>query len=722
MFNLVMTNRPVTSLARYAALLIALALSAAVLIMQARDINWGIWLIRDVGGPWRGDWHFPTESLFALAAGAAVLFTITGIGLTIIHFLSPRRRIFAPIETLVLSPLIGAVPVSLLALAVGLAGLASRANMRALLVFLFVSSAAGWGLWFHRRRPGPKRTISSLQLFSIVLILIVFALAIPYALSPVVQSDALRYHVAAPAEWLRDGRIHYLPHQAFSNFPFLGEMLFMLAMAAGGYEAAQVVHFGMLPVSMSLIFLLALRWMRWSGIRKSPGHALAAAAAFAASPSVAILAGWAFIDLFVVAYFLAFTLVGAASLARPGRRRCVILGFMIAGALSVKYTMLALIGLLGLIWFALNLKSSIVNRQSSIARALLAGLLGLALASPWYLRNAAWTGNPVYPLAIKHFDGGDWTAAEEKFYMEKAGEKGFKISSWPRPIAAPVEFLASPYQATFRPDLFENHILGPLPLIALLVALAGSLSLRTQHSGLRTQWFLYLVLVISWVFWFATYQSSRMLFPTIAILLAWAAVACAGWERAGTAAMLAIRAVAGAAILLSLALYVTFMLMPNGRGSSNADALATALGFQKRDVYLAHTLPYWQSAHWLSRHAAPGEKALLIGEYRPLYFDLPIVVSDFFDTPQPVPWFRRAPTNDAMLDLLLANNVRYIFYNRYELNQYYKMYFVPRLQPGQIRRFEALLPTGNETRADLRLVPIDSHGTPPNDMILYRIR
>ncbi len=724
-----------------AALAIALAGSVAVLLSQsgisetltpphALRLQWRVWLRPGLGRPWDGPWQLPAESLLALAGGAAVLIAIAGIGLVILDALNRKRLPFSAAESLALAPLVGAVPVSLTTLGLGLAGCATCPAMSALLACLVLVSLAGWRRRLRRRGNRPKQKWGAIGLVSLAAIVIVFALAIPYALSPVVQSDALRYHVAAPAQWLREGRIQYLPHQAFSNFPFLGEMLFMLAMAPGGYAAAQVVHLGMLLVCLGLIFLTALRWMGWSGTGKARGQALAAAAGFATIPSVAIIAGWAFIDLFMAAYFLGFTLVGAAALARPGRRRDAVLGFMIAGALSVKYSMLPLMGLLGVAWFVLSFQlkaksgrsaDSQSSFRSGFRSALLVAFVGLALASPWYIRNAAWTGDPFYPLAIGHFPSADWSAENERFYLAKAGEKGFKIEGLARPAAAALELLITPYTVTYRSDLFEGHVIGPLPLIGLLIGLAGLMA-RTRHPGLKPRLFLMTCLTASWIFWFATYQATRMLFPTIGLVLAWAATAAAGIERRlGLWAACGLRAVVGAALLLALTIDIMLLIIPNGRGTANADAIATGLGFERREAYLARSVGYWQMARQLGRTVAPGETALLIGEHRPLYFDMPIVASDFFDTPQPVPWFRRTSDNGAMLDRLLADGVHYIFYNQDELNKYYSSYFVTRLNPGEVKRFEALLPISDRTDHDPRLQEIESRGAAPHRIVIYRI-
>ncbi|MEN6627060.1 MAG: hypothetical protein ABFD69_12620 [Candidatus Sumerlaeia bacterium] len=701
------------------AVLAAAAIGLAVVISQARMVNWGAWARADLAQPWRGPWRFPVESAMAAGSAFAVYFAIFGIGLLIIAA-GRRRWAFSPFESLALAPLVGGVPVSLAVLGAGLAGFAWPVELIFLLAVCVVLGALGWRLWLLERRAIPAGRPRKHNPFLVLMLVVVFVLAVPYALAPVIQSDALRYHVAAPAQWLRAGRIHYLPYQAFSNFPFLGEVLFMLAMAVGGDSAAQAVHFGMLPISMGLIGILARRWTRGGGGASDAlaGHAndytAFAAIAFALIPSVPILAGWGFIDLFTTAYFLGFALIGAAALANPGRGREWLLGFMIAGGLSTKYTMLPLLAGLGVAWWL-----ALARRQPfcrSLRAAAIAGLVGLALASPWYARNCAWTGNPVYPLAIKQFDGGDWTPANDAFYRAKAAEKGFRLAGWPRPVARPLELLITPYTTAYYPNRFEDHLLGPIPLVALLIALGSLFSarrsvLRLRSSGLS---WLFVVLAGSWAFWFFTYQSSRMLLPTIGLLLAWAA---AGWWRTRGAARWAVGLLSGLAMLLSAGIFSMFMLVPFNPGS-NAHAIATAMGFESREAFLARSVGYWPSARWLSRQAAPGEKALLVGEHRSLYFDLPILVSDWFDTPQPLPLIKQTKDNDDMFDRLLNDNVRYVFYNAEELRKYYDLYFVPRFSPEEIHRFEELFPVRGGTSHHPRLEEIDRRG----GMITYRIQ
>ena len=81
-------------------------------------------------------------------------------------------------------------------------------------------------------------------------------LALLYALTPEVQSDAVRYHLAAPQEWLKAGRLSYLPYNAFSNFPSNIEMLFLFGLGLAGDLLAKGFHFLFLPLTTGAVALI----------------------------------------------------------------------------------------------------------------------------------------------------------------------------------------------------------------------------------------------------------------------------------------------------------------------------------------------------------------------------------------------------------------------------------------------------------------------------------
>jgi hypothetical protein len=222
---------------------------------------------------------------------------------------------------------------------------------------------------------------------------------------------------------------------------------------------------------------------------------------------------------------------------------------------------------------------------------------------------------------------------------------------------------------------------------------------RTAH-GIGWSWIIALILA-SWTLWFLTYQSNRFLMPTIALLFPAAAVALVVWSRHVRPYMPAIAALCFAAALAYTALADWILIMePGNRMGGRHEAIATAIGAQDRQLYLAHRLNYYRAARWMSdpqsRRPDTGEVidgVLLVGEHRTLYFDLPVIASDWFDTPQPLPLIRSTPNNGILFDRLLAGRHSYIALNAQELSFYHNSrfsYFRPRFTDEEYARFEAL--------------------------------
>jgi hypothetical protein len=731
---------------------LALGIGFATLLLMFVKTNWTV-LLRSAAGVADG---FTGDSpslafLAALLPALPVLATVFGVGYAALGCRPWRRMLPTTVERAVFAPLVGGVVLSLATLGVGLISTRSVV-LQALLAFAFLASATPLlqGLRHKRLYPAaagdriPSRwrfLFSPGILPATVLVALTAGISFLYACSPPVESDELRYHLAALATWQRDGRIHYLPHQAFSNFPMLGEMLFLLAMPLEGSlkaGAPKLVHLAFLPVTMGLLALLVGRLIRPGEGSESRHHGWLTASSFLFIPCVPVLAAWGFIDLIVVACFLGSVYLAGRALCRPRRASGTLLGLMIGGAIASKYSMLPLLGLLALVWFALMVVTRATRRHAARLAAM-AALTALLLGGPWYLRNAVWTGNPVYPLAWSIFKGGEWTAESASFYADKASEKGFLASerllsatpAWRRGTAGRVlEFLITPWTTMIYFGRFESHPIGVLPVLFAMSALGGGLRGSGRgRAGVRrrppiTMW-ITLAALVSWIFWFATYQSNRLLLPTLALVLALGGASFPRWP-APLAAL-----VRSTVVLAMVYGFVVFLYSLGARpfpnGPAKADAIRVALGMEEPDLYLRDRLNYYRAARWLNGKAAAGEGALLVGEHRTLYFDLPLISSDWFDTPQPLPLIRAYPDTDDLLDRLLAIGTPYIFLNARELGLYHDFYFKPRFSPEEYQRLEAIW---ESPRLELMREfgrPGDERAQPPlrpeaDHVLIYRIR
>ena len=345
--------------------------------------------------------EFPHASVRALMGGLLVLIAQFGLGYLLLARVPAWRRSLPRVgERAALAPLVGLLPLGLGVLAMGLTGYASPVWLTLALIVVLIALGLPGLREFNRDadpslRPTRARRRWREQPALLVTAILLGVLTLLYALAPPSESDELRYHLAAPATWLRLGGIHYLPWQAFSCFPFLAEMLFMAAMAAGGPAAAKVVHFAQLPLGAGLVALWTFELGRFAA-RDTRRTAKLAALGYATIPMALVLSAWGFIDLFVVNIYLGFGYVALRGLRAPRRAAPTLLGWMGAGALGLKYTMGPLMLAGGALWLVLRL----VRRggrpwRDAAACALVAAVLG----SPFYVKNYRDTGNPVYPLA-----------------------------------------------------------------------------------------------------------------------------------------------------------------------------------------------------------------------------------------------------------------------------------------------------------------------------------
>ncbi len=54
------------------------------------------------------------------------------------------------------------------------------------------------------------------------------------SMTPDVDFDVGTYHFEGPKEYFQNGRITFLPHNVYTNFPFLTEMFALLGMVLHG--------------------------------------------------------------------------------------------------------------------------------------------------------------------------------------------------------------------------------------------------------------------------------------------------------------------------------------------------------------------------------------------------------------------------------------------------------------------------------------------------------
>ncbi len=367
--------------------------------------------------------------------------------------------------------------------------------------------------------------------------------------------DALEYHLQVPREWYEGGRIVGLRHNVFSYFPYGVEMHYLMAMHARGGPWAAMYQCQLLGAAWALLAATAV-YGAVRGAAKEGGAALASAAAVAAvsTPWVVMLGSVAYTET-ALAFYAALAVAWAVraverepsplpSPAVPGagddvrgRVHAMAVAGLAAGfACGVKYTAVPMVlGAVGVAVTAVALATRDVRRWW---RAVLVyGVVGAAVASPWLVRNAVWTGNPVFPLALRQFGRGHFDEVQVKrFEVAHAPTEAFK------PMGARVKRLGTEvlgnwqYGAIMReagePRAPRQSLVFP-PVLWLLCAASLTLAWRR-----RAAWAVAAFLLTGLVVWVGfTHLLGRffvLAIPVAALAVglvrwrAWPAVAAAG--------------------------------------------------------------------------------------------------------------------------------------------------------------------------------------------------
>lgn len=333
------------------------------------------------------------DRLYDVLLASIIVFLGMAVGLWANRFLSlPPGK---PLEQLLFAAGIGLGMLAYATLALALIG---AIYPWALILLLGLLALAVRHEWTHLARLLREAWASWEPLDSfqkgIALVIATFVLfSLLRALTPPTDYDGLMYHLTAPQTFLREHRLLSFTHNPGANFPATVEMLYTIALGLGSPMAATVLHLSFGLLTTLAIFCLAKRFL-------SREAAWLSMAVLWSIPIFVTEAGWAYVDLAWTFYeFLA--LFAFLLWTQYRSRRWLIFAALLMGfALGTKY--LALYGFLLLV-VAIATVDWVAHRKGlrSVAKDLLLfGVVSGFVASPWYLKNWLWLGNPVYPFFI----------------------------------------------------------------------------------------------------------------------------------------------------------------------------------------------------------------------------------------------------------------------------------------------------------------------------------
>lgn len=589
-------------------------------------------------------WLFLLERLPYLAVAALIWTGAWGIGSLALRIAKVRLR---GCENLFFSMCVGLSLVSLTVLALGLCGLMSSW----ILAGIFLVTAAIKLVLRKRTAQSGKPTavtqstpgFGKLDWVLLVCMMLFVVGQLIGSMTPQNDFDVIEYHLGGPKEWFQLGQIQRLPHNVYTNFPFLCEMILLAGMviygdwqwgALGGQAALAIFA----PLTALGLFAAGHRWF-------SRRVGLIAALVYLSSPwtyritiiayAESALACYLFAALFAF-LLLRHALQDSAKEDQGNVWSLTLLTGMLAGSgMACKYTGLVsvVIPIIGLLLFASwnYIKAQPLPRTTRLLCAFAIGL-GLTIG-PWLLKNFVMTGNPVYPLGVRIFGGIDRDPE-----IDTKWRNGHAAKSYPSWQARMADLPIKVQDVVAKNDWHSGLMFAFAPLSLLLLRLVSRRNSTAVESDdnqrasiIRITW-----LYVGWQFatwWLLTHHIDRFYVPMFSVVALLAGVGACWWESLPSSQAAAtqpwpwsvtISLTIGAAILFNA------NLMQTGICGFNAGRLhLRAAG----DIAISSTTPRlrWMHDSWKVGDLPSDLKVLYAGEAALFHACYPYLYNTVFD-------------------------------------------------------------------------------------------
>jgi len=488
---------------------------------------------------------------------------------------------------------------------------------------------------------------------------------------PTFGYDAITYHLALPRSYLQSGDTAPRPFILYSYFPENLEMLYLLGLAAGGVVSAQLVN--------------ALVWVTIVWLGRDLGRSLlgAEAGAFAAlalalTPTLS-QGAMVMVSDGGVALFGLLGLWFLVRLAeRPTPADWWLWGAALGLAAGTKYT--------AYLFVILPQVAALLLYRRSWRGLGSAGLVALAVALPWWLRNFLSAGNPLFPALA-----GSFGLPLDPLAVRRLHEDAHAVAlSWqllPDLLRLPGRlFSLAPSQLDL--SLGTASLLGPLAVAGLPFALPSRL--RSRSLGLV---WVYLALALG--LWFGSFRLVRFVQPGLA-----AAAALSGLglfqlrQRAGRSMQFVINAVllgfalSGLGLVLDYGLELTKGFYYLRQPVAASDYLT--LRSRDRTVELGS----FPVLHALNQSLPADARVLFVGETASLYLLRPSLAPSFLSPNPLVHLIQEGLPFPAIALRLREAGLTHVLYRPDELDRLERSYGVNRLSPQDRARLDQFFSAG----------------------------
>lgn len=495
----------------------------------------------------------------------------------------------------------------------------------------------------HPRAPGARTTWIIVAAAPALAALAVAATSAPGYLwsSEFGGYDALSYHLELPKAWLAEGRIAPPAHNVYGFLPSFVESAFLQLMAMRG----AAVSGDLLPAHRAAV---ACQWLHalmalgaalvtgacaaaWTRPREHARLAASVATVLVlATPWTIVVGSLAYSEMPVCMFLAAgLTLLAPGdrqsepSLRSVDVRRAAALGLLAGAACGAKLTA---VGFVAVPLAACALMEFPPRRWPALAAL---GCASAALVlSPWLLRNAVASGNPLFPFATTIFGTGHWDAEQAaNFARGHRSDAGL--------AARLVRFAQQVPLFGFGPNPSPGEPWLPQWSLTPWLGASGLACIAVERARRSTALRLAVVLVVQIIFWlFFTHLQSRFFLPAVVPLsvAAGVGVAAVATRRAaaGTPAVLPRWSVATIASALVALACVPLWSLSREAGGAPAAAIGQSALFTgdveaemirraaPADMDAIMRAP---SAALVVNHLVGNDaRVLLVGEARPFWF------------------------------------------------------------------------------------------------------
>jgi hypothetical protein len=400
--------------------------------------------------------------------------------------------------------------------------------------------------------------------------------------APISSADALFHHAGVPELFEREHRIEEVPWAWHSYQPFTSELLVL-----DGFLLWDSVQGAFAPLLLGLAGSATVL----VGAQRLAGRsvALLATALFVAQP----FAVWLFTSTFVepaAAFTLALAVVNLLRFVRGAPLEALALAGLFTGATAgMKYVAAAAAAVVAATALVL------LRRRLSVRVVAAFALPALAVALPWYVKNAILTGDPAYPVLLGWENEEAQQAAEDSFANYGYGHSFVDL------VLLPVRLLADaePFdRAEFITPLFL--LFAPVALLERRLRRPVAIALGAVAAYV--------------VVWFVGVQDSRYLLlamPVLAVLAAVGILALAKEGRVGR--------------FLAIGGTTAALLVGGGVTLAYASQFApVVVGLQSEADFRREEVSYHQGVEWLNANL-PADARVAVDFVFVLHVDRPAV-------------------------------------------------------------------------------------------------